>query len=169
MHHPGRNGTASQQQSSPCLSFDLTGPSTSTSTSTTTTTTRSVPLSQRIAYCLDLGAVEPDPTSSIAPWNQPNGARQQSRWAPAAAAVPSGYPLPCSAALSLRGEPRQSLDGFPRPLPGPALAHCAWTTLCATNHRLYASLAAWQRKPTRLSLLFIALRHCVRRPSHRSR
>lgn len=45
-------------------------------------------------------------SSEPAPWRQPNGTRQQRRWAPAAAAVPSRYPLPCSPPfLPRRGSP----------------------------------------------------------------
>lgn len=114
-HHPEKNGTVSQQAEHAMPEFrpDLTGPSMSTPTPTPTPASMTRParshMSQRIAYHLDLRAVEADPTLSIAPWNQPNGARQQRRWAPGAAAVPSGYPLPCSAAFS-PGESLASLS-----------------------------------------------------------
>lgn len=64
--------------------------------------------SQVTRCCLSYPSLGPDGWLFFkpAPWRQPNGTRQQRRWAPAAAAVPSRYPLPCSPPfLPRRGSP----------------------------------------------------------------
>lgn len=76
---------------------DLTGPP--TPTPTPTTRPARLQSTSRATACLPASLGFQAQTGAAlerAPWRQPNGARQQRRWAPADAAVPSRYPLPCS-------------------------------------------------------------------------
>lgn len=104
-------------QSTPCpaLGPDLTGPSMSMSMFMSTSTTRPALKSQdAVSTCPqsspDGGYFEP------APWRQPNGTRQQRRWRRPLQPCPAGIHSRAARPFS-PGEARQSVDGFPRPLP----------------------------------------------------